>query len=222
MKVILSDVEIKGSQNNTILGPLNMTIERGLTGVVGLNGSGKSLLLKVLAQNIFNPQVSYSLNGIDIPSDEAREILGYVPQDIAIYEDMTVRSYLMYIAGLKCVGNSLAAVERVSRSFRLTSIMDVKLGICSVGRQRLAMIAQAFLNSPVYVFMDEPFVSLDIAQRRHVEEFLIDYSLRAVIVVFSHIVEEMQAYDRIIRMSDGKVDEIKELLDTGIISANHG
>jgi ABC-type multidrug transport system ATPase subunit len=88
----------------------------------------------------------------------------------------------MYIAGLKNVGNTKAAVEKISKWFRLSSILDTKLGICSSGQQRMAMIAQAFLNSPIFVFMYEPYVGLDIAQRRHVEEFLIDYSLRRLLL----------------------------------------
>lgn len=196
------------------LGPINMRLYPGLTGLIGANGAGKSVLMELLAQ-VWKPnkgEIVYEINGIQLHGFEARRLTGYVPQQISIYEDLTVRDYLQYIAGLKCLDDRAAVravIGQMSDWLDIRPVLHEKLGQLSVGQQRLAMIAQAFLGAPAFLFLDEPFVSLDIRMRRGLLDMLAEAAQRSVVLVSSHITEEMkEEYDRVITLADGKLEAI--------------
>lgn len=193
------------------LGPVSMKLYPGLTGLIGANGAGKSVLMELLAQ-IWKPtrgKITYELNGIPLHAFEARQLSGYVPQHIAVYEDLTVHDYLKYIAGLKFLddGAVKAVVRQMDEWSGFRTMLQEKSGRLSVGQQRLAMIAQAFLGEPAFLFLDEPFVSLDIRLRRGLLDMVAEKAERSVVLVSSHITEEMnEVYDRVIKLADGRIE----------------
>jgi ABC-2 type transport system ATP-binding protein len=115
---------------------------------------------------------------------------------------MTVSAFLKYIAELKCLDYAVidSEIERVLSRLGLKAAGERRLQDLSVGQQRRAMIAQALLGSPAFLIMDEPYVGLDIEQRRSIHYFLQEYSERAVVVVATHYVEELREgdYDRVV------------------------
>jgi len=210
MNLTMHRINVADRTGRSMLGPIDLVFRRGLNGLIGPNGSGKSTLLKTLAQ-IYKPKkgkIAYELDSIPLLPFEARRHTGYSPQEIAIYPEMSIRDYLGYIAGLKCLEPNTVDSElhKISRMFGLTHIWHDKLQNCSVGHQRLAMIAQAFLGSPSFLLLDEPFVSLDIEQRHKLLELLQYEAERAVVLVSSHVTEEMTGqYDRIVTLREGIV-----------------
>jgi ABC-type multidrug transport system ATPase subunit len=128
--------------------------------------------------------------------------MGYVPQEISLYEDMTLELYLRYIAELKCIEYAAIADEIV----RVTVLLGLEhagkrpLRELSEGQQRRAMIAQALLGRPSFLIMDEPYVGLDLEQRRSIHCFLQEYAEHAVVVVATHFIEEFRDgdYDQIL------------------------
>lgn len=195
------------------IGPISMRLYPGLTGLIGANGAGKSILMELLAQ-VWKPsrgEIVYEIDGIPLHVFEARQLTGYVPQNISIYEDLTVLDYLQYIAGLKCMDRAAvrAVIRKMSEWLDIRPVLHKKLGQLSIGQQRLAMIAQAFLGAPAFLFLDEPFVSLDIRMRRGLLDMLAEAAQRSVVLVSSHITEEMNGeYDSVIALADGKLEAI--------------
>ncbi|MBW7476271.1 ABC transporter ATP-binding protein [Paenibacillus oenotherae] len=214
MTVKLNKVRGQAADGNAagVIGPISMKLYPGLTGLVGANGAGKSILIGLLAQ-VWKPtagNIVYEMNGLPLNAFEVRQYLGYVPQEIAIYSDMTVGAYLQYIAGLKCLDKwaVAATIRKMSEIFDIAAIRDERLGQLSVGQQRLVVIAQALLGNPAFLFLDEPFENLDIRQRRDLLGMLSEAAQHAVVLVSSHITEEMnREYDTIIKLVNGSIEE---------------
>ncbi|MBP1996335.1 ATP-binding cassette domain-containing protein [Paenibacillus eucommiae] len=209
MRVTLDGVKARTAAGRGMLGrefgPMDIKLFPGLTGLIGPNGSGKSVLIQMLSQ-VWQPssgEIRYEIHGIPLSSFEARQHTGYVPQQISIYEHLSVRDYLKYIADLKCLDNDAisAVLQQMGDVFHIKAIVDEKLGQLSVGQQRLAMVAQALLGAPAFLFLDEPFENLDIRQRRRLLEMLVDVARGSIVLVSNHITEEMdKGYDRIIKL----------------------
>ncbi|RAV16408.1 ATP-binding cassette domain-containing protein [Paenibacillus contaminans] len=209
MIIRLRGAVVRDRQGVLRLGPVDLQLGRGLTGIAGHNGAGKSTLLKAICRiyQIPDANLHMELEGIRLTQLEARMSLGYVPQDIALYDDMTLQAYLAYIAGLKGIARERtdAEIERVCAAFGIERMLHRKLKHESVGYRRTAMIAQAFLGDPSFVMLDEPFVGLDMERRNELLAFLSDYAENAVVVVASHFVEQMATgfYDRMLVLKEG-------------------
>jgi ABC-2 type transport system ATP-binding protein len=209
MNIRLKQAVVRKQGNGILLGPIDAVFEAGLIGLIGSNGAGKSLLLKVITQviTVSSGTVSYEEWGIPLTALEARLLLGYVPQDISLYEEMTLRHYLKYIAGLKCIESTRIddEITSVCEMFDMSKQINRRLGHCSIWEQRKAMIAQAFLGRPQYILLDEPFVGLDIEQRQKLLAVCRSYAEEAVVIVASHFVEEMRLgeYNRIVQLRNG-------------------
>lgn len=164
----------------------------GFTLLKGPNGSGKSRLLQLLA-GIAAPaagRIRYYYRGSLLPTSSQRLMTGYMPQELAVYEQLTVHHYLRYIAGLKCLPPEKAAREAfalLGPASGLAGLQSARLGELSAGQQRLAMLAQALLGAPAFLLLDEPFEHLDIRQRTEVIELLGHLGRTCVIVIASHI-----------------------------------
>lgn len=203
MRISLEQAIVKNYKGVELLGPIDLELFQGLIGLIGPNGAGKSTMIKLIAQiySASSGHISFLKNGLPISLFEAKKSIGYVPQEIALYDDLTVRRFLRYIAGLKCVEkvNIDEEIERLSHTFMILPLLDKKIASLSIGQKRKIMIVQAFLSRPMVVLLDEPFVGLDIEERKRVLHYVMTYSKQAIILVASHLLEEMNdEFDRFI------------------------
>ncbi|MER6999645.1 ABC transporter ATP-binding protein [Streptomyces sp. NPDC000410] len=171
----------------------------GVHGLLGPNGAGKTSLIRVLATVAAPTAGRVELLGRDAaaPRDrtEIRRRLGYLPQDFGYYPGFTVREFVAYVAWLKDMDPALvpAAVERAVDRVGLTARIDAKVKTLSGGMVRRVGIAQAIVNEPELLLLDEPTAGLDPEQRVEFRALLRDVGTASTVIVSTHLVEDVAA-----------------------------
>jgi ABC-2 type transport system ATP-binding protein len=193
----------------------------GVYGLLGPNGAGKTTLLRMLADILRPTSGMIQLNGQDICSmgERYRDVLGYLPQQFGYYRQFTGRRFLMYIAALKGLEKRAAAtkVEEVLQLVGLGYEADSKIKFYSGGmRQRLG-IAQALLNDPKVLILDEPTAGLDPTERIRFRNILSEMSANRIILLSTHIVSDIEYVAKdVLLMKQGcllKQDRLVSLLE---------
>jgi ABC-2 type transport system ATP-binding protein len=184
----------------------------GVSGLLGPNGAGKTTLLRVMATVIPPTSGTVRLLGRDpaVPPQrrQIRRRLGYLPQDLGYYPNFTVAEFVEYFALLKEVPQAraaaaaAAAIERVGLTGRARS----KLRTLSGGMLRRVGIAQAIVNDPLLLLLDEPTAGLDPQQRIEFRALLREIGQRATVIVSTHLIEDVTAAcDQVAVMADGRI-----------------
>jgi len=185
-------------------------------GLLGPNGSGKSTLLRMLV-GYLRPSAGYaSVAGYDVVTDgrEARVHLGYVPEDVPLYDAMRVDEFLSMMAALKgLAANRIgAALERVCGELGLDDVRRLTIRQLSRGYRQRVGIAQALLNEPPLLILDEPTNGLDPRQIIECRELILRLAGDHTVVVTSHILSEIEKIaDRAAILLDGRLLAIEEL-----------
>ncbi len=194
--------------NTLALNGVSLNLGKGLHLLVGPNGAGKSTLLRIIATVMQPDAGTVSFNGQDIYADlrHFRLNLGYMPQTLGLYEHMTGMEFLRYMAGLKGL-LPRPARERADYVAGLLGIWEHcsrTISRWSVGlRQRLGL-AQALLNDPVVLVLDEPFYALDPEETERVGQLLAQLAGNKVIITSSHIVGKLEM-SRLLLLVNGKI-----------------
>lgn len=145
----------------------SLDFEPGVLGLLGPNGAGKSTLMRIIATITDKTEGTITWNGVDISKhpDELRQVLGYLPQDFGIYPNLNAREFLDYMAAVKGL-DSKSAKRRIEELLQLVNLVDAAkrpLGGYSGGMRQRVGIAQALLNDPQLLIVDEPTAGLDPA-----------------------------------------------------------
>ncbi len=169
----------------------------GVLGLVGPNGAGKSTLMRILATVTRPTQGNVSWNGTDIlkSPDELRAVLGYLPQDFGVYPNLNAVEFLRYIAAIKGLDGKLAN-RRIDELLQVVGLVEVRkrpLGSYSGGMKQRVGIAQALLNDPQLLIVDEPTAGLDPAERVRFRNLLSDLAGERVVILSTHIVSDVEA-----------------------------
>ncbi len=211
MNIEITDLTRRFGRTTAVAG-VSMAAGPGVFGLLGPNGAGKTTLLRTMATVIAPSAGTVRLLGRD-PGQfgqrrEIRRRLGYLPQSLGYYPGFTVAEFVEYFALLKEMpaaavpGAVAAAIERVGLGDRARS----RLRTLSGGMLRRAGIAQAIVNEPDLLLLDEPTAGLDPEQRVEFRALLRDLGQRATIVVSTHLVEDVgAACTRVALMNDGRV-----------------
>jgi ABC-2 type transport system ATP-binding protein len=170
----------------------------GMFGLLGPNGAGKTTLMRILAGLLRPTSGQVRVFGHDMtkPKDKLaiKALLGYLPQELGLYPDLTAREFLDYVALLKGLTDSIARrrqiTERLER-VRLTEVADRRLKTYSGGMKRRVGIAQALLGEPKLVIVDEPTVGLDPEERVRLRNLLGDTAHACTVILSTHIVEDI-------------------------------
>ncbi|SEQ93912.1 ABC-type multidrug transport system, ATPase component [Lentzea xinjiangensis] len=186
---------------------VTLTLGRGVHGLLGPNGAGKTTLIRALATVLRPASGALSLlGGTDLR--EVRRRTGYLPQEFGHYRRFTVREFVAYVAWLKEMPSRdvPAAVQRAVDRVGLADRADDKLKTLSGGMVRRVGIAQAIVNDPEVLLLDEPTVGLDPAQRLRFRELLVELGADACVVVSTHLVEDVAAAcTDVVLLSEGKL-----------------
>lgn len=209
MKLVLDNLT-KGFGEFVAVDHINLTMTNGVYGLLGVNGAGKTTLMRMLCTLLKPTSGSIYCNGKDIfeMDGEYRKLLGYLPQDFGFYPEFTVNDYLLYIATIKGVRPAVARKrtnELISR-VGLAKVANKKLKKLSGGMKRRAGIAQAMLNDPKILILDEPTAGLDPNERIRFRNLISELSEERLVLLSTHIVSDIEYIaNEILMMKDGAI-----------------
>jgi len=190
---------------------LNFEVSKGeIVGFLGPNGAGKTTTMKVLTGFMAPSSGSVLIDGVDVFEDPilAKSKIGYLPETPPLYLDMSVESYLKYVAGLRGVKrNELSgAVDESMKTLDLLGVRDRLIGNLSKGFRQRVGIAQAVVSNPEVLVLDEPTVGLDPKQVAQFRALLSELKGKHTIILSTHILPEVQAScERVIIINDGQI-----------------
>jgi ABC-type multidrug transport system ATPase subunit len=189
---------------------LSLRCEPGMLGLVGPNGAGKTSLMRMIATLLEPTEGTILWNGQDIRThgQALRQVLGYLPQDFGVYREFTGRQFLRYLAAMKGLPKSIAnkRVDEVIEVVNLEQVADRKLPTYSGGMKQRVGIAQALLNDPELLIVDEPTAGLDPAERVRFRTLLASLTNNRIILLSTHIISDVEAVaSRLIILQEGRV-----------------
>ncbi len=175
----------------------SLEIKPGILGLLGPNGAGKSTFMRMLATITKPTEGSILWNGADVVKapDLLRASLGYLPQDFGIYPNLNAIEFLEYMAAIKGIEPRIAR-KRIDELLQLVNLLEAArrpLGGYSGGMKQRVGIAQALLNDPQLLIVDEPTVGLDPEERVRFRNLLSDLSGERVVILSTHIVSDVEA-----------------------------
>jgi ABC-2 type transport system ATP-binding protein len=189
---------------------LSLRCSPGLLGLVGPNGAGKTSLMRMIATLLEPTEGTIRWNGKDIRThgQALRQVLGYLPQDFGIYPEFTGRQFLRYLAAMKGLPSSLVnqRVDEVLAIVNLEREADRKLPTYSGGLKQRIGIAQALLNDPELLIVDEPTAGLDPAERVRFRTLLASLTRNRIVLLSTHIISDVEAVaNRLVILQQGRV-----------------
>jgi ABC-2 type transport system ATP-binding protein len=189
---------------------LSLRCGPGMLGLVGPNGAGKTTLMRMVATLLEPTEGAILWNGQDLRADgEAlRRVLGYLPQDFGIYPEFTGRQFLRYLAAMKGLPSSLInrRVDEVLEIVNLEQHADRKLPTYSGGMKQRIGIAQALINDPELLIVDEPTAGLDPAERVRFRTLLATLTSNRIVLLSTHIISDVEAVaGRLVILQEGRV-----------------
>lgn len=189
---------------------VTFTMHSGVYGLLGVNGAGKTTLMRMLTTLIPPTGGEIRWDGQDVfRMDSAyRKLLGYLPQDFGYYPDFSIYDYLMYIASIKGI-RPAAAKQRALRLLKQVGLSQAghkKMKTLSGGMKRRVGIAQAMLNEPKILILDEPTAGLDPNERIRFRNLISELSEDRIVLLSTHIVSDIEYIaSEILLMKDGRI-----------------
>lgn len=197
MKLVTSNLGKQYRRDFWGLKDFSLEIGPGILGLLGPNGAGKSTFMRMLATITKPTDGIITWNGTDIVKspDTMRAVLGYLPQDFGVYPNLTAIEFLEYMAAIKGL-NSNATKRRIDELLQVVNLVESAkrpLGGYSGGMKQRVGIAQALLNDPQLLIVDEPTVGLDPEERVRFRNLLSDLSGERIVILSTHIVSDVEA-----------------------------
>ena len=197
MKLEIEDVSKQYRRGVLALRSFSLELKPGVLGLLGPNGAGKTTLMSILATITKATEGRVLWNGADVAAnpDVLRTVLGYLPQDFGVYPNLNAVEFLQYLAAVKGLDASTAA-RRIDELLELVNLTEVRkrpLGGYSGGMKQRVGIAQALLNDPQLLIVDEPTAGLDPEERVRFRNLLSDLSGERIVILSTHIVSDVEA-----------------------------
>lgn len=199
----------------------SVTLTPGVYGLLGPNGAGKSTLMNIITDNLNadGGEVVYGGENIKKLGKDYRAVLGYMPQQQGLYDDFTLNRFLWYMAALKGLKKKEAKekITQLLETVNLTDAAHKKLGSFSGGMKQRALIAQALLNNPEILILDEPTAGLDPKERIRIRNFISEIAEDKIVLISTHVVSDIEFIAKeIILLNRGKLvshDTCKNLVN---------
>lgn len=188
----------------------SIKLSSGVYGLLGPNGAGKSTLMNIITDNIKADSGKVLFNGVDVITmgKDFRGILGYMPQHQGIYDNFTANRFLWYMSALKGLKKSVAKerIEYALKSVNLLEHAHKRMGTFSGGMKQRILIAQALLNNPKVLILDEPTAGLDPKERVRIRNFISEIAIDKIVIIATHVVSDIEYIAKeVIFIKEGKL-----------------
>lgn len=196
----------KQYKNKLAVDRISFDLTEGVTGLLGANGAGKTTLMRMMSGILTPTSGEISADGIPVQAESYRALLGYLPQDFGYYPEFSAKEFLEYFSALKGIEKKRAR-EKTKELLELVGLSDVagkKIKTFSGGMKQRVGIAQALLNDPKILILDEPTAGLDPKERVRFRTLIEELGKNSIVLLSTHIVSDIEHIaDRIIMMKDG-------------------
>ncbi len=205
---LTADRITKQYKNKIAVDRISFTLTEGVTGLLGANGAGKTTLMRLLCGILIPTSGAVTCDGMDVDTEEYRDILGYLPQEFGYYPEFSGRDFLLYMSAVK----GLPKAEAKRKTEELIELVGLKeaarkrVRTYSGGMKRRLGIAQALLNDPRVLIMDEPTAGLDPQERIRFRELIAGLGRDRIVLLSTHIVSDLEHIaDRLMIMKEGRL-----------------
>ncbi len=198
----------KQYKNKIAVDRLSLTLTNGVYGLLGANGAGKTTLMRMVCGILKPTSGEVKFNGLDASQENYRDALGYLPQDFGYYPEFSAQDFMYYMASLKGMTKAQAK-GKTKELFEVVSLSDVakkKIKTFSGGMKQRLGIAQALLNNPKILILDEPTAGLDPKERVRFRNLISELGKERIVLLSTHIVSDVENIaTTILVMKDGQL-----------------
>lgn len=210
MLLQINDLTKRYVKGKTALNKFNYKFSDGIYGLLGPNGAGKSTLMNIITQNLAPTSGEVLADGKNAAEAgrEYRKLIGFMPQQQALYPDFTLTRFLYYMAALKGISKKEAEpqiAELIGR-VNLAEYSRSKLGGFSGGMRQRALLAQALLGDPKIVILDEPTAGLDPKERIRLRNLIAETAFDKIVIIATHVVPDIEFIAKeVLLLKDGEI-----------------
>lgn len=212
----------KQYKNKIAVDRISLILQKGVFGLLGANGSGKTTLMRMMCGILKPTSGTITFDGTDVTEEQYRDSLGYLPQDFGYYPDFTAFDFMIYMANLKGLTKpqAKAKTNQLLETVSLTEVSKKKIKTFSGGMKQRLGIAQALLNNPKILILDEPTAGLDPKERVRFRNLISTLGNDRIVLLSTHIVSDIEHIaDTVLVMKDGQLihkgslDEIIKVIE---------
>lgn len=207
MELVLDRVS-KQYKNKIAVDRITLGLRPGVIGLLGANGAGKTTLMRMICGILRPTSGMITFDGLDVSEEDYRDVLGYLPQDFGYYPNFTGRKFLEYMSALKGIDKKTAErkCDKLLKLVNLEDVQNKKIKTYSGGMKQRLGIAQAMLNDPQILVLDEPTAGLDPKERVRFRNLIAELGNDRIVILSTHIVSDVeQIADRILMIKEGQL-----------------
>lgn len=207
MELVIDRVT-KQYKNKIAVDRVSAVLHPGVTGLLGANGAGKTTLMRMITGILTPSSGGITYNGLPVSEEDYRSVLGYLPQEFGYYPEFSGRDFLLYLAALKGLSKKEAAekTDLLMETVGLSDVQKKRIRTYSGGMKQRLGIAQALLNDPEVLILDEPTAGLDPMERVRFRELIRAIGDHSIVLLSTHIVSDIeQIAGNILMMKAGQL-----------------
>ena len=191
---LIIDRLTKQYQNKIAVDRISLRMYKGVYGLLGANGAGKTTLMRMLCGILKPTSGTITFDNLDVTTEEYRSELGYLPQDFGYYPEFTGMDFLLYMAALKGLDKSYAKRKALQllKEVSLQDKANKKIKTYSGGMKQRLGIAQALLNDPKILVLDEPTAGLDPKERVKFRDLIAELGKESIVLLSTHIISDIE------------------------------